>query len=269
MSDRLSGKVALITGGTSGIGQASVELFAAEGARVVFTGRNSERGAAIARALGVSAHFFCADVTSEAGVKASIDEVVKTFGTIDVLFNNAGGATEGEVDTVTPSNLEHATNLLLGSVLFGIKHAAPIMKANGGGVIISNASVAAHRGHMGGYLYSIAKASVVHASRMAAIQLGVHKIRVNSISPGAIATPIFLGGSDVADRMDAAKVEVKMRKLTANLAKATPLRASGEPRDIAYGALYLASDDARFVTGHDLVIDGGMTAGGRTNYEDP
>ena len=269
MSERLFGKVVLITGGTSGIGRASVELFVAEGARVVFTGRNSERGASIARTLGVNAHFFAADVTSESGVKAAIDEIVRRFGTIDVLFNNAGGGTEGDAETVTPSNLERATNLLLGSVLFGIKHSVPIMKANGGGVIISNASVAAHRGHMGGYLYSIAKASVVHASRMAAIQLGAHNIRVNSISPGAIATPIFLGGSDVADGLEAAKVEAKMTKLTANLAKATPLRASGVPRDIAYGALYLASDDARFVTGHDLVIDGGMSAGGRTNYEDP
>ena len=122
---------------------------------------------------------------------------------------------------------------------------------------------------MGGYLYSIAKASVVHASRMAAIELGVHNIRVNTISPGAIATHIFLGGSDVTDVMDDTKVDAKMKKLKSNLARATALRACGEPRDVAYGALSLGSDVARFVTGHDLVIDGGMTAGGRTNFEQP
>lgn len=142
------------------------------------------------------------------------------------------------------------------------------MRANGGGAIISNASVAAHRSHMGNYIYSIAKAGVVHATRMAAVELGSSSIRVNSISPGSIATPILLGGSNVAQGMDAEIVEAKMVKLKRDLARANPLRAAGSPRDIAYGALYLASDEGRFVTGHDLVIDGGMTAGGRTNFED-
>ena len=104
--------------------------------------------------------------------------------------------------------------------------------------------------------------------RIAAVQLGAHNIRVNSISPGAIATPIFFGGSDVAAGMDERAAAGKLAKLEGNLAKANALLTSGFPRDIAYGALYLASDDSRFVTGHDLVIDGGMTAGGRTNFED-
>ena len=268
MPHRLDGKVALITGGTSGIGEAAVELFAAEGAKVVFTGRNADKGAQMEAALGPNAVFFRADVTREADIKASVDEAVSRFGRLDALFNNAGGGTQGGPESLTQADFDYAMNLLLGSVLFGIKHATPVMKAQGGGSIISNASVAAHRSHMGGYLYSIAKAAVVHAARLAAVQLGVHNIRVNTISPGAIATPIFFGGSTVAAGMEPEKVEAKMARMEANLAKANALHASGYPRDIAYGALYLASDDSRFVTGQDLVIDGGMTAGGRTNFED-
>jgi NAD(P)-dependent dehydrogenase (short-subunit alcohol dehydrogenase family) len=268
LASRLSGKVALVTGGTSGIGQATVELFIAEGAQVVFTGRNRDKGSAMAQDLGPSAHFFAADVTQESDVEASIHAAVTRYGRLDALFNNAGGGTEGCPETITEEGFHHAMNLLLGSVLFGIKHASAIMRPQGGGAIISNASVAAHRSHMGGYLYSIAKAGVVHATRMAAVQLGMHNIRVNSISPGAIATPIFLGGSDVASVMDPKTVQSKMDKLAANLAKANPLRATGNPADIASAAVFLASDESRFMTGHDLIIDGGMTIGGRTNYAD-
>lgn len=268
MTRRLDGKVALITGGTSGIGEATVELFVAEGARVIFTGRNSEAGATIARRLGPGAVFFRADATREEDIKASVEEAVRIHGRLDVLFNNAGGPAPGDVMTLTQDDFRHGMDLLLGSVLFGIRHAAPIMRAQGGGSIISNASVAAQRSHMGGYLYSIAKAAVVHAARIAAVQLGAHNIRVNTISPGAIATPIFFGGSNVAAGMDGRKVAAKMDKLAGNLSRANALHTTGLPADIAFGALYLASDDSRFVTGQDLTIDGGMTAGGRTNFED-
>jgi NAD(P)-dependent dehydrogenase (short-subunit alcohol dehydrogenase family) len=268
MPNRLDGKVALITGGTSGIGEATVELFVAEGAKVVFTGRNAEKGAQIAERLGAAAHFFQADVTREADIKASVDEAVSRFGRMDVLFNNAGGRTGGDAETITHTDFTHAMNLLLGSVLFGIKYAVPVMKEQGGGSIISNASVAGYRSHMGGYLYSIAKAAVVHSARIAGVSLGKYNIRVNTVSPGSIATPIFLGGSDIAASMEGEKVEAKMNKLAGNLSKANALHTSGFPIDIAYGALYLASDDSRFVTGHDLVVDGGMLAGGRTNFED-
>lgn len=268
MPNRLDGKVCLITGGTSGIGEATVELFIAEGAKILFVGRNAEKGAAMEKALGKNARFFQADVSDEQQVKASIDETVKAFGRLDCLFNNAGGRTGGTVDTITQTDFEDAMNLLLGSVLFGIRYAAPVMAAQGGGSIISNASVAGYRSHMGGYLYSIAKAAVIHSARIAAVQLGVHNIRVNTISPGSIATPIFLGGSDIAAGMESERVDAKMQKLAGNLSKANPLHASGFPIDIAYGALYLASDDSRFYTGQDLVIDGGMLAGGRTNFED-
>ena len=267
MAGRLDGKVALITGGTSGIGEATVELFLKEGAKVVFTGRNAGKGAEMQAALGPNAKFFQSDVSDEAQIKASIDETVKTFGRLDVLFNNAGGPTHGTVDTITHADFTHATNLLLGSAVFGIRHAAPIMKAQGGGAIINNASVSSNRTHMGEYLYSIMKAGVVHATRMAGMELGRHGISVNCISPGAIATPIFFGGSAKAADMEPGKADAKLEKLTANLSKATPLRRSGVPHDIAVAALFLASDEGRYINCHDLVVDGGMTAGGRVNYE--
>lgn len=267
MAGRLSNKIALVTGGTSGIGEATVELFVAEGAKVVFTGRNVEKGRSMQAQLGADAHFFAADVSDEAQVEASIQESIKTFGRLDVLFNNAGGPTRGEVDTITPADFLHATNLLLGSVVFGIRHAAPVMKAQGGGAIINNASVSAGRTHMGEYLYSIMKAGVVHATKMAGMELGRHGINVNCVSPGAIATPIFFGGSEKASSMDEGKAEAKLAKLTANLSKATPLRRSGLPRDIATAVLFLASDEGRHINCHDLVVDGGMTAGGRVNFE--
>ena len=267
MSRRLDGKAALITGGTSGIGEATVELFVKEGAKVLFTGRNAAKGAEMQVALGPSARFFQSDVSDEAQIKASVDEAVKTFGRLDVLFNNAGGPTRGEVDTVTHADFEHATNLLLGSVIFGIRYAAPVMKMQGTGAIINNASVSSNRTHMGDYLYSIMKAGVVHATRMAGMELGRHGISVNCISPGAVATPIFFGGSEKAAAMEPGKADAKLAKLAGNLSKATPLRRSGLPHDIAVAALFLASDEGRYINCHDLVVDGGMTAGGRVNFE--
>lgn len=267
MRRRLDDKVALITGGTSGIGEATVELFVKQGANVVFTGRNAGKGQSMQATLGASARFFQAGVTSEIEIKASVDETVRAFGRLDVLFNNAGGPTRGEVDTVTHADLEQATNLLLGSVIFGIRHAVPVMKAQRSGAIINNASVSSNRTHMGEYLYSIMKAGVVHATRMAGMELGQHGITVNSISPGAIATPIFFGGSAKATSMEPGKADAKLAKLTSNLSKATPLRRSGVPNDIAAAVLFLASDEGRYINCHDLVVDGGMTAGGRVNYE--
>ena len=201
------------------------------------------------------------------------------FGRLDVMFNNAGGPTGGDLDTVTQGSFTQAMALLLGSVVFGIRHAAACMRAQGQGggairkgairrgAIISNASVAAGRGHMGEYLYSIAKAGVVQATRLAAIELGPCGITVNCISPGAVATPIFFGGSEAAGRLEPGHAEAKLAKLQGSLSKATPLRRSGLPDDIAAAAVFLASDDGAFVNGHDLVVDGGMTAGGRVNYE--
>jgi NAD(P)-dependent dehydrogenase (short-subunit alcohol dehydrogenase family) len=267
MTGRLEGKVALITGGTSGIGEATVELFVAEGAKVMIAGRNADKGAEMVAALGPNARFVAADVTKEAQIKAAIDATTDAFSRLDCLFSNAGGGTRGDAATITHDDYTYAMDLLLGSVLFGIRYAAPIMKEQGRGAIINNSSVAALRGHMGGYLYSIAKAGVKRATELAGMELGQYGVTVNCISPGAIATPIFFGGSKVASGLDPAHADAKMEKLTRNLAKATPLHRSGLPHDIATAALFLASDEGAYINCHDLVVDGGMIAGGRTNFE--
>lgn len=266
MPNTLNNKVALITGGTSGIGQATVELFIAEGAKVVFTGRGEEAGLAIAKRLGPNAHFFRADVMKEADIKASVDETINTFGKIDILFNNAGGGTLGDVEDVTQEQFHYAMDLLVGSVLFGTKYAVPPMKAQGWGRIINNSSVSAIRTHMGGYLYSGAKAAVSQLTRMAGMELGRHGITVNAISPGAVATPVFYGGSERARTLDDADNQRKMEKLNRNLAKANPMQRAGQPIDMAYLALFLASDGSGYINCQDIAADGGMSAGGRDSF---
>lgn len=266
MGERLKDKVAVITGGTSGIGEATVAVFVREGAKVVFTGRNEAKGAAIATAHGDDVRFVAGDVTREADIKAAIDAAVDTWGRLDALFNNAGGPAPGDMESVTPEQFHQAMDLLVGSALFGIKHAAPVMKAQGCGAIINNSSVAALRTGYGEYLYGMAKAAVTHLTKIAGQELAPFGVTVNSIAPGGIATPIFFGGSGRAATMEPGRADATMARLRANLAASTPLRRSGLPEDIAYGALYLASDEGAYVTCHDLVIDAGMTAAGRTRF---
>jgi NAD(P)-dependent dehydrogenase (short-subunit alcohol dehydrogenase family) len=260
MGKRLEHKVAVITGGTSGIGAATAEVFVAEGAKVIIAGRSEEKGLAIAKRLGANAAFQKTNVTVEEDIKALIELSVSMFGRLDCLFNNAGGPSKGTLETVTVEDFNQAINLLLGSVVFGMKYAAPIMKKQASGCIINNASVAAIRANQGGYLYSAAKAAVTHITRIAGVELGPFGIRVNSISPGAIATPIFWGGSQVYNTLSPEQNERKMEKLKLNLAKATPLPRAGLDKDIAYAALFLASDEGSFVNCHDLVVDGGRVA---------
>jgi NAD(P)-dependent dehydrogenase (short-subunit alcohol dehydrogenase family) len=258
MPGRLDGKVAVITGATSGIGAATAQRFVAEGACVVIAGRSEERGRHLAGELGPRAIFHRADVMHEAEIAAVIDAAVSRFGKLDCLFNNAGASTPGELDSITEEQFDYGMRLLVGSVMFGIKHAARVMSA--GGSIINNSSVAAHRLGQGGTLYSAAKAAVSHITRIAGAKLGPNGIRVNSISPGAIATPIFWGGSAKAQTMSAEDNARKLAKLQGNLARATPLPRSGVANDIAYAAVFLASDEGSFINSHDLVVDGGRIA---------
>lgn len=260
MTARLENKVAVITGGTSGIGEATAELFVAEGASVVVSGRSGEKGRALADRLGERARYVKADVMSEADIEKTIAEAVTHFGGLDILFNNAGGPSAGSITEVDEATIHYAMQLLFSSVVLGIKHAVPHMEARGGGAIINNSSIAAIRDNQGGLLYSAAKAAVTHYSKLAGTRLGPKGIRVNTISPGAIATPIFWGGSARANTLSDEENERKMQKLQRNLARATPLPRAGLARDIAAGALYLASEDGRFVNCHDLVIDGGRTS---------
>jgi len=265
--ERLKTKVALVTGGTSGIGAETVERFLQEGARVAFVGRNESVGVAAARRLGPAALFIRADVTSEADIQRAILETQAWGGRLDILFNNAGAPIGGGLDTFTTEDFSHAMDLILRSVLLGIKHAAPIMKAQGWGAIINNSSVAAHRTHLGNYLYSIAKAGVSHASRLAAVDLGRYGVTVNCISPGSVMTPIFFGGSRVVQHMKDDKVAALKSKLTDNLAYSTPLGRCGVPSDVAAAVAFLASDEGHYINGHDLLLDGGITVAGRGRFE--
>jgi NAD(P)-dependent dehydrogenase (short-subunit alcohol dehydrogenase family) len=258
MSGRLIGKAAVITGATSGIGEATARRFVAEGAQVLIVGRSETRGKVLAQELGLNAIFHRADVMHEAEIAAALDAAVKHFGKLDCLFNNAGASTPGELDSITEAEFEFGMKLLVGSVVFGIKHAARVMTH--GGAIINNSSIAAHRLGQGGMLYSTAKAAVSHLTRIAGVKLGPSGIRVNSISPGAIATPIFWGGSARAQTLSAEDNARKLAKLETNLARATPLPRSGVADDIAHAAVFLASEDGNFVNAHDLVVDGGRIA---------
>jgi len=263
MSDqtsRLAGKVALITGGTSGIGAATAQLFVNEGAQVAIAGRSVEKGTALAEQLGNNALYVEADITDEAQIAAAVNAATGHFGRLDILFNNAGGPVGAPIDQLSQQHIDYGVKLLLSSVILGTRYAIEPMKAAGGGCIINNSSVAALRYRQGDILYSALKAAVTHYTKMAGIELAPLGIRVNAISPGAIATPIFYGGSGRANKLSDAENERKMEKLKSNLAHAVPLKQTGLAEDIAEAALYLASDAGRFVNCHDLVVDAGRTS---------
>jgi NAD(P)-dependent dehydrogenase (short-subunit alcohol dehydrogenase family) len=257
---RLAGKVALITGGTSGIGAATAALFVREGAEVVIAGRSEEKGQALADSLGARAIYLKADVTIETDIAAVIDNTAVKFGRLDILFNNAGGPVGAPIHKLTQEHIDYGVKLLLSSVMLGTRYAIEPMKQGGGGCIINNSSVAALRYRQGDILYSTLKAAVTHYTKMAGIELAPFGIRVNSISPGAIATPIFYGGSARANTLTDEENARKMEKLKANLAQAVPLKRTGLADDIAEAALYLASESGRFINCHDLVVDAGRTS---------
>jgi NAD(P)-dependent dehydrogenase (short-subunit alcohol dehydrogenase family) len=256
----LQGKVAVITGGTSGIGAATAEVFAGEGAKVLIAGRSEKKGAKLAARLGRDVIYQRADVTREDDIKCLVETAVERFGRLDCMFNNAGGPDRGALDTVTMDDFIYSSTLLLGSVALGIRYAAAVMKPQRSGCIINNSSIAGIRTGQGGYLYSALKAGVIHLTKLAGVELGPYNIRVNSIAPGAIATPIFWGGSEAANALDEETNKRKMEKLVRNLANAAPLPRAGLDKDIAHAALFLASDEGSFMNCHDLVVDGGRTS---------
>jgi len=261
MGRRLGNKVALITGGTSGIGEATAELFVAEGAKVVLTGRSEEKGARLAERLGENALYLCSDVMQERDIEASVNFTVERFGTLDVLFNNAGGSVGRErLDEISQEHIDYAVRLLLSSVILGVRYAVGPMKANGGGVILNNSSIAGLRCGQGGPLYSTLKAAVTHYTRLAGVELGPFGIRVNAISPGVVATPIFWADSERAKTLTDEEIARNMAKVKAGLANATTLSNVGLAEDVAEAALYLASDSGKFVNCIDLVVDGGRSS---------
>lgn len=251
----LDGKVAVITGGASGIGEAIAECFVAAGASVVIGDIQDELGASIASDLGSRARFRRCDVTAEADVGALVDTAVESFGRLDIMVNNAGaiGAT-GSILDITTEKWDSTMNLLLRSVVFGMRYAGRVLVDQGeGGSILSTASIAAHSPGSGPHVYGVAKAAVVHLTQRVALELGEHRIRVNAICPGSIVTPLVLGAMGAGAESAGAVEEMT----TAMRPYPEPCR----PEDIAKLAKWLVSGDGELVNGQAITVDGGESVG--------
>jgi NAD(P)-dependent dehydrogenase (short-subunit alcohol dehydrogenase family) len=256
---RLEGKIAVVTGGTSGIGRRIVSRFRDEGGEVIFTGRRDELGAEVEKETGAA--FLAADAASEDDARRVVGTALDRHGRLDVLVNNAGGpAPVGRIEGLPLEGLDRAMAVHVRGPLAHIKHAAPAMRAAGRGSIVNIGSIAGHRaGYSSSMIYSIAKAAVIHLTRCAAMELGEEGVRVNSVSPGVIATGIFGKAMGLPDDAADATVE-KVKGLMATM-QAIP--RAGLTDDIAAAALFLASDEASFINGEDIVVDGGIIWGRR------
>jgi NAD(P)-dependent dehydrogenase (short-subunit alcohol dehydrogenase family) len=251
---RLDKRVAVITGAASGIGRATAIRFAGEGAAMVIADLNKEGGEAAVRDCkenGGHAVFERTDVAQEADIQGAIARALKEFGRLDIMYNNAGlGGAVGPIEQITVENWDRSMAILLRAPFLGIKHAAPEMRKGGGGSIISTASVAGLRGGPRLHAYCAAKAGVINLTRSASLELAKDKIRVNCICPGGINTPLVYnripGGEQVAAQF---------------LSLFQPIQRAGRADDIAVMALFLASDDAEWITGQAMIVDGGLTAG--------
>ena len=244
---RLQDKVAVITGAGSGIGKETALLFLEHGAKVVLADINQESLEETSeiikqKKLGAEASISITDVSSENDIENMINLAVDRFGALHILFNNAGiGGAVGPITHINADEWDKSFQILLKSVFLGSKYAARVMKKNSlGGSIINTASIAGMGGGSGPLAYSAAKAGVINFCKNAAIELGEFKIRVNAISPGTINTPLL------ATAIEDSKLE-------------QPIKDFGMPIDIAYTALFLASDESRFITGINLCVDGGLT----------
>jgi NAD(P)-dependent dehydrogenase (short-subunit alcohol dehydrogenase family) len=262
MSGRLQGKVAVITGAASGIGAETARSFVANGARVVVADFQEEAGKKVAAQLGEAARFIRCDVTKEADVQAAVDLAVSAFGQLDVMVNNAGivGAV-GPIATTSAQAWDATIDVLLRGVFLGMKHAARVMAPRKRGVILSIASTAGVVGGLGPHAYTAAKHAVVGLTKSVASELAPLGIRVNAVAPGNTVTAMT-SAVITGDPNDTARAE-------AQIAKGSPLGIAGMPSDIANALLYLASDEARYVTAHTLVVDSGQTSAiGRTAFHD-
>ena len=251
---RLDGKVAVITGGASGIGEGTVRRFVEEGAKVLVADLDDAKGSELIDELGDDTAFLHVDVSREEDVAAMISEAKDRWGRLDCLFNNAGfGGALGPIEATSVEDYDLTMDVLLKGVFLGIKHAAPVMKAQNSGSIISTASVAGLRTGYAPHLYSVAKCAVIHLTKSVSLELGEDNIRVNAICPGFIATPLAAGRPD-AD-------ESQIQQMREAGASSQVLGRVGEPRDIANMALFLASDESEWMTGREFVVDGGFETG--------
>jgi NAD(P)-dependent dehydrogenase (short-subunit alcohol dehydrogenase family) len=272
---RLDGKVAVVTGGASGIGLSVVERFVNEGASVVFcdltpdAGRVTNEklggslhharreaggendGLAIEKRLGARAAFVPADVTNDEQMKAVFETAKARFGGLDVVVNNAGiGTAEGQLADVPPHVFQRVMDVNVKGVWNGMRHGIPLLQARGGGSIVNMASILGLRAWPNQSTYSATKGAVIAMSRAAALELAPHRVRVNCVAPGIMLTPIYYDSPS--------GVPVNREKLAQHFARHQPIPRAGTADDVSSAVLFLSSDESSFVTGQTLVVDGGL-----------
>lgn len=249
---RLKDKVAIITGAGSGMGRAGAVLFAREGAKVVVADidpKGGEETVSLVKAAGGEAIFVRTDISNLEDIQKMVNAAVEKYGKLNILWNHAGIPTPGGgFDAIDAATWEKCINLNVRSGFFATKFAIPEMKKAGGGSILYTASVAGHRGHTQAPLYSMTKAAVMNLARTTAKQMAKFNIRSNSISPGPIDTPMLPEFSGRAMDPEAYRKAIMA---------AVPLGRLGQPQEIAQAALFLASDEASYITGIDMLVDGG------------
>ncbi|MFH1498176.1 MAG: glucose 1-dehydrogenase [Verrucomicrobiota bacterium] len=243
-------KVALVTGGTSGIGKATAIALAAAGAKVVLSGRREPEGNAVVAAItaaGGTASFFKADASVETEIAALVAFTVKTYGRLDLAFNNAGVELTGPVTEAAYADYQRVFDLNVWGVLASMKHEIPALLAAGGGAIVNTSSALGHIGMPGVAIYTASKHAVEGLSKAAALEVAQQKIRVNTVAPAVIETEMFNRFADTSEKRE-------------YMAAMHPVGHFGQPDDIARAVLYLLDPQNTFVTGTHLVVDGGLTA---------
>ena len=260
---RFAGKRAVVTGGASGIGRATALRLVDEGAEVWIGDIDEAGGREVAETSNGRIRFLRTDVMTIGDIEALM-AAADAAGGLDVVFNNAGaGGSRARIDAISAEDWDRTQALLLRSVAMGIRYAAPLMTARGGGAIVNTASIASLQTGAAPTAYSVAKAGVLHLTKLAAAELSRHNIRVNAVCPGFITTNIFTSSLN----MDGEKRDQANGMIAAVAARAQPIQRAGRPEDIAAAVAYLASDDASFVTGTEIIVDGGITIGPRHSWD--
>jgi NAD(P)-dependent dehydrogenase (short-subunit alcohol dehydrogenase family) len=265
MTNELTGTVAVVTGGASGLGRAIAEMFVAEGAHVVIADINREQGQSLAETLGAAALFKFCDVSEPAQIEDLVAFAIEQFGGLQTMVNNAGVAGPMVMRFLDEdlSDFHRVMSINLHAVMVGTQCAARHMAEHGGGSIINTTSIAGIQATRAQLTYSASKAGVIQFSNGAAIALGDHGVRVNCIAPGNIPTPM-LRTARTDDLADDSREELfnLVRQIQRDM---TPLNRQGTPEDVAQAAVYFASDRSRYVTGTVLRVDGGAATGNTTN----
>ena len=248
-NNTFTGKVALVTGGTSGIGKATAIEFARAGAKVVVSGRREKEGTEVVRQiekLGGEAAFVRADIAKDADVQAMVKFTVDKFGKLDIAVNNAGVEWIGPLEQATEAEYRRIFDVNVWGVLNSMRHEIPVMLRNGGGAIVNTSSVAGHAGFPQVSIYTGAKHAVEGLTKSVALEFAKQNIRINAVAPGPIATEMWdrVSGGGVGDEITAI----------------VPAGRTGSSEEVAAAVLYLASDAAKFTTGTSLVVDGGVVA---------